>query len=254
MGETFIFEEGNEKSVQKITAVIDDSYTASFITFNVLFPFNEKNFWGGVTFLKLRDSEAIPSLLQKLDSDLEELPKLTDDCKYYLQSLREFYFDKSETQTSWPFLLKRDSLFITIGTVAALAILLVACFNFINLYLVRLYKSASSNAIQKLLGASLGHVQKQILLESFVATLLGFGISLVLVLAALPSFNKLFGARLSISFLLDRSVLIFYFILIVILTFIPAIYLGIKFRKRGFNNLLNANSGSLKAGFQQYHD
>ncbi len=249
LGETFIFEEGNEKSVQKITAVIDDSYTASFITFNVLFPFNEKNFWGGVTFLKLRDSEAIPSLLQKLDSDLEELPRLTDDCKYYLQSLREFYFDKSETQTSWPFLLKRDSLFITIGTVAALAILLVACFNFINLYLVRLYKSASSNAIQKLLGASLGHVQKQILLESFVATLLGFGISLVLVLAALPSFNKLFGAHLSISFLLDRSVLIFYFILIVILTFIPAIYLGIKFRKRGFNNLLNANSGSLKAVF-----
>ncbi len=249
LGQTFSFGQDNVKSIQKVTTVIDDSYTSSFVAFDILMPFNEETYRGGVTFLKLKDSGAIAGLLQKVNDNLEELPRFTNDCKYYLQTLQEFYFDKSETQTSWQFLLKRDSLFITIGLLAALTILLVACFNFINLYLVRLFKSNNSNSIQKLLGASSWQLQKQILLESFITTFIAFSVSLVLVFVALPSFNKLFGAHLSLSFLMDKSVLGIYTILIGILTFIPTIYLGAKFKKRGKNSLLTSGSNSSKAVF-----
>ncbi len=249
LGKTFMIEDGNETSLQKITTVIDDSYTASFITFDVLFPLNEEMYFGGVTFLKLRDSESMASLQTKIDNDLKELPRFTDDCKYYLQTLHEYYFDKSETQTSWQFLLKRDSLFMNVGIFAALAILFIACFNYINLYMVRLFKSGTNNSIKVLLGANTWQLQKHILLESFIATIIGFTASLILVLLILPLFNQLFEAHLSSSFLLDKVVLQFYGLLIVLLTFIPAIFLSIKLREKKLSGLKPVNHGKAKAAF-----
>jgi len=249
LGKTIILKEGNKQSTQKITAIVDNSYTSSFVIFDVLLPLKEENFNGGVTFLKLRDGENMLSLQKKMDNDIKDLPKFTKDCKYYLQSLREYYFDKSETQTNWSFLLKRDSMFITVGIFAALAILFVSCFNFINLYLVRLFKSGKTNSIQLLLGASSWQLQKHMILESFIATLIGFFTSVLLVLLALPSFNHLFGAHLSAAFLLQPSVIVFYLVLIATLTLIPAIYLGFKFRKSGLSNLKNIITGNTKAVF-----
>ncbi len=249
LGKTIILKEGNKQSTLKITAIVDNSYTSSFVIFDVLLPLKEENFNGGVTFLKFRDGEDILSLQKKMDNDIKDLPKFTKDCKYYLQSLREYYFDKSETQTNWSFLLKRDSMFITVGIFAALAILCVSCFNYINLYLVRLFKSGKTNSIQLLLGASSWVLQKHMILESFIATLIGFFTSVLLVLLALPSFNHLFGAHLSATFLLQPSVIVFYLVLIATLTLIPAIYLGFKFRKSGFSNLKNIITGNKKAVF-----
>jgi hypothetical protein len=244
LGKSFFYHGQNGTSLQKITTIIDNSFASSFITFDILLPLDEKTYFGGVTFLKLKKSQDSVSLLQKLDSDIEELPRLDNNCKYYLQSLTDFYFDKSETQSNWNFILKRDSLFMYIGIITALAILFVACINFINLYLVRLFKSDTNNSIQKILGASSQQLQKQILLESFLVTIIGFGTSILLVIIILPFFNKIFNARLSISFLQDRTVLLFYLILITILTFIPAIYLGIKFDKKGFGkSLVRKTSG-----------
>ena len=249
LGKTFMFEEGNRKAPLKITTIVDNSYTSSFISFDVLIPLNEQRFYGGVTFLRLRDAEAILSLKKKIDSDVQKLPRLTDDCKYYLQSLREYYFDKSESQTNWDFLLKRDSMFVKVGIFAALAILFVSCFNFINLYLVRLFKSGKNNSIQLILGASSWHLQKHIILESFCATLIGFFASFALVFMVLPSFNKIFGAHLSVAFLIDKNIILFYILLMLTLTLIPAFYLGIKFKESGFANLQIVISGSFKAVF-----
>ncbi|WP_066630010.1 ABC transporter permease [Labilibacter marinus] len=247
IGEVLEMEE--DKSLKKITTVIDDSYTASFISYDVLLPFNNEEFWGGVTFLKLNEANALANLQQKIDNDIKELPKFTNDCNYYLQPLTDFYFDKSESQTNWTFLLKRDSLFVKVGIFAALAILFVACFNFINLYMVRLFKSNTNNSIQRLLGASYWQLQKHILLESFITTFVGFCASLVVVILSLPIFNNLFSAHLSLSFLLDKTVILIYLLLITILTIIPTIYLGIKFKEKGFGKLLNTNSSNVKTVF-----
>ena len=249
LGKSFFYHGENGTSLQKITTIIDDSFASSFITFDILLPLDEKTYFGGVTFLKLKKSQDSVSLLQKLDSDIDELPRFDNNCKYYLQSLTDFYFDKSETQSNWNFILKRDSLFMYIGIITALAILFVACFNFINLYLVRLFKADTNNSIQKILGASSQQLQKQILLESFLVTIIGFGISIILVIIILPFFNNLFNAHLSISFLQDKTVLLFYLILITILTFIPAIYLGIKFDKKGFGKSLVEKTSERKTIF-----
>ncbi len=249
LGKSFSITSGSGTSPQKITSVIDDSYTSSFISFDVLLSLNEKSYHGGVTFFKLKNSQASVSLTKKIDDDLNELPRLTSDCKYYLQSLTDFYFDRSETQSNWVFLLKRDSLFMYIGIISAIAILLIACFNFINLYLVRLFKANSSNSIHKILGANTQELQLRFLMESFLATMIAFSSSFILVLATLPAFNKLFNAHLTIAFLLDKTVLLFYLILIIIFTFIPVIYLTLRFNNKDYEGIVNKNTGKKKIFF-----
>ncbi len=249
LGKTFtlISEKGN--SPQKITSVIDDSYTSSFLTFDILLPLNEATYHGGVSFFKLKNSQASVSLIEKIDKDIEKLPRLTPECNYYLQSLTDFYFDKTETQTNWKFLLKRDRLFMYIGIISAIAILFIACFNFINLYLVRLFKSNTNNSIHKILGASTRELQIRFLLESFSASIIAFISSFIIILATLPAFNKLFKAHLSFSFLLDKTVLIFYLILIIIFTFIPVIYLALKFNRKGYEGIINKSTEKQKTLF-----
>ncbi len=230
LGKSFLYDGKEGKTLQKITSVIDDSYASSFITFNVLLGLNEKKYFGGITFIKLKDKGTSDLLLKKIKKDIKQLPKLGQECQYYLQSLTSYYFDKSETQSRWDFLLKRDKLFMYIGILSALAILLIACFNYINLYLVRIFKSELSNSIHKTLGANGKQLLKQVLLESFLTTLIGFILSILLVIIVMPIFNNIFNAHLSPLFLRDKTLLTFYFFLIIFLTLIPSVYIGIKLK------------------------
>ena len=87
----------------------------------------------------------------------------------------------------------------------ALFILLIACINFVNLTVARSLKRAKEIGVRKVVGGGRGQLMMQFLGESFILCFLAFGLALLLVQMALPTFNELSNKALAFSYLFDAQ-------------------------------------------------
>lgn len=81
----------------------------------------------------------------------------------------------------------------------AVFILLIACFNFMNLSTARSLSRAREVGMRKVCGASRGQIALQFLTESIVIAALAVCVATLLVLLILPAFNALLGTSLSLQ-------------------------------------------------------
>jgi putative ABC transport system permease protein len=108
-------------------------------------------------------------------------PEANDQCGVKLQSLRESFSGDA-----------RPSMLVLLG--AAIFVLLVACANVANLFLMRGAVRAKEMALRIAIGASSGRIVRQILTESFLVALLGGLAGVGLALAGIPAMARLIPA------------------------------------------------------------
>jgi len=84
--------------------------------------------------------------------------------------------------------------------IIGILVLLIACINFMNLSTARSEKRAKEVGVRKTLGSDRKDLILQFLVESIITTFIAAVFSLLFVQLALPSFNTLTGAKLSIPF------------------------------------------------------
>jgi putative ABC transport system permease protein len=89
----------------------------------------------------------------------------------------------------------------------ALLVLLIACFNFINLSTARSANRAAEIGVRKVIGSQKSQLIIQFLFESILISLIGLVVGLLLVLLVLPGFNNLLDKQMESSILLNSSVL-----------------------------------------------
>lgn len=99
----------------------------------------------------------------------------------------------------------------------ALFVLLIACFNFINLSTARSTNRAREVGIRKVLGSQRNQLIRQFLNESVSLSLLSLAFSLIIVVTVLPAFNSLSGKQFNAAELV-RWPLLIGFLGIIILT------------------------------------
>jgi putative ABC transport system permease protein len=136
----------------------------------------------------------------------------------------------------------------------ALFVLLIACFNFINLSTARSANRAREVGIRKVLGSRRKQLVRQFLNESLSLSLISLFLSLVIVTLVLPAFNALSGKHFSAAEL-GRWPLLLGFLGIVLLTGLAAgsfpAFLLSSFRPvtvlRGKFSSASRNSGLRKA-------
>jgi putative ABC transport system permease protein len=92
---------------------------------------------------------------------------------------------------------------VYVFSATALFILLIACFNFMNLSTARSSRRGKEVGIRKTLGASRGQVAWQFIGESVLLALLASALALVMVEIALPVFNSLLGRDLALNLFSD---------------------------------------------------
>jgi ABC-type antimicrobial peptide transport system permease subunit len=80
-------------------------------------------------------------------------------------------------------------------------VLIIACINFTNLSIARSEKRAREVGVRKAIGSSRQHIMLQFLTESLLIAFIAFLLSLALVSAALPAFNTLASANISIPWM-----------------------------------------------------
>jgi len=123
-----------------------------------------------------------------------------------------------------------DIQYIYIFSVIAFLIILIACFNYMNLSTARSVYRSKEVGVRKVVGAERKHIIRQFMSESIIFALAALFISVFLVKLLLPAFNSLVDRNLSFNFFSDNEMFLGLFILAVIVGFIsgsyPALFLS----------------------------
>lgn len=239
-------------TVCKVTGVIRDMPRQSHFHFSFIRPLRDgynrgdENDWlsnnyisyilarPGVSrdFLQSRVDATVDNYLGKQLQDLlhtstRDMKKQGNYFKYHLMPLTDIHLHSNK---SYEFEANGNINYVTIFSVIAALILLIACVNFMNLSTARSANRAKEVGIRKVAGSTKGHLIAQFLTESvllsFFALLLALGIAVLL----LPMFNSLSGKDMHAGILFSGRFLPLLVVLVFVVGCIagsyPAFYLS----------------------------
>ena len=96
-------------------------------------------------------------------------------------------------------------MYVLIFSAIAFLVLLISCFNYINLVTANFTTRAMEIGMRKVCGASRNQLAMQYTFESLVVVVISFILSLLVAGLSLPLFNELSGKELSIQALNNRD-------------------------------------------------
>lgn len=196
----------------KVTGVIEDVPENSHFRFSCLISFatwsrdhkdaeDREWFWNGFhTYLLLHDVRSADKVRAKMKGFLSK--NIEKGGMYYedlpLQSLTSIYM---EPQRAWENGTRGSMNNVYILSVIAVFILLIGCFNYINLATARASRRLKEVGLRKSLGALRRMLVAQFLGESIIITFLASLLAVVIAWTALPAFRMLIDSPLSFSIL-----------------------------------------------------
>jgi len=254
---------GNEKSYS-VSAVVNDAPRNSSIRFDAvarvdaLDNYAESNARWDVNnsniFIKLSNNSN-PQLVQsKLNSLVE---------KYYPEQLAQLKIERPEVEHTSDlmglnltniedihFSGPKSAPLLLIYAIMALGafILLIACFNFVNLNIAHAFKRSRELGVRKTLGAFKGQLFAQLWGEAFLLYSIGFVLGVALATQLVPFFNAQFGGGISISTMLEPEFIAIIFGVFLMVTFIAGGYPALKMTNFNLVQILKGNVSRKKPG------
>ncbi len=232
----------------EITGVFEDvpanshlqfTYVITFETISKIFakkynvPVNQLlenlNAWNHSVYFYIPNASDPTKLAKQMDKKFTEArgekfdPNVTGD---WLQPLSEIHFTKGIRFD----VANGDKNYVYIFTAVALLILLIACFNFMNLSTARAIKRAKEVGMRKVMGAFRHQLIKQFLGETLIMVCISLMLGIVLLELMVPIFNSLVGQQLRVEYF-TRNSFVWIFILAGLVTGVlagsyPAFYLS----------------------------
>ncbi len=216
--------QGLNDQLYTVSAVVADAPRQSHLQFDALVSwastqpgsnvlnFGFMNNWLGqtvYTYLLLRDPNQKAAVDGKLaDFTARYMPNRADRYSYYLQPLEDIYLNSYDLRYV-RFDKMGSAAFLRTFSWIALLILLIACFNYINMTTARSLQRAKEVGVKKVLGARRRQLLNQFLTETLgmvgVSTLLAAAFSPVL----LPKLNNWFNKDIPNEALLSPSTVLF---------------------------------------------
>lgn len=151
-------------------------------------------------FQKLLDQDVKqyigPQLEKVAGLTLEQLKKSGSSYGYVLQPLNSIHLN---SHLDYEIEANSDIDYIYIFSVIAIAILLIACINFINLATARSEKRAKEVGIRKTLGSNRSQLVRQFITESVLMSMLAVIIAIIVIEVFLPGFNDITGKEMSLG-------------------------------------------------------
>lgn len=177
---------------------------------NTFFGEDLMNNWGWQNFLvyfEMQDQFSKPEVEAKI-SDLMKNPddENADLPIFKLQNLKDIHLYSSHIQND---IQPQNSItYILIFSAIGLLILLIACFNHINLSTANATTRVTEIGIRKTFGASRNQLANQFISESIVVLIISLVFALLIVGMSLPIFNALSGKEFSILSLLNVNIIL----------------------------------------------
>lgn len=208
IGETIRFDDSWDLRVTGIIADAPDNthfhydFLASFATFTTQsWTASWATNWGGnnsfATYVLLEDGVDPATVAAKFPAFLDRHYVLhhSASSKLFLQPLPDIHLHSHLDAELEP---NGDIVYVYLFSTVALFVLLIACFNFMNLGTARATKRAQEVGVRKVLGAKRKQLVTQFLGESLLLTALALVLAMMLVELLLPVFNDLSGKDLQL--------------------------------------------------------
>jgi putative ABC transport system permease protein len=234
VGKTLILKDGSRQDPFKVAGVFKEVPKQSKLQFDFVIPFSKflaDNSWAletgstsNATWILLKNSvdnkfaeNKIKNLIKNQETTLNQ--------ELFLFPLKEqILYGYAGGRRVW----KEMQNIVIIGSIG-FAILLIACFNFINLAIALNFRRYRESGIKKVAGSAKSTIVVQFLGETFIITLISLVSSLILVRILIVGFNSMFNYNIHLQ-LLDFRMLAFLLAVTVFTGFIsglfPALYLA----------------------------
>lgn len=195
----------------KVSGVIEDVPGNSSFEFDILIPWkyrervnewvrDNKDNWGNYSFqvfIELNDAKNEKVVEDNVKELLKENGQDDIERAFFLYPMTRWrLYSTFENGKEKGGMIEYVQLF----TVIAIAILIVACINFMNLATARSERRAKEVGIRKAVGSKRTELIFQFMGESILITMIAFIIALLLVFGTLPLYNQLVDKELFIDF------------------------------------------------------
>ncbi len=162
-----------------------------------------------------------PQIQQALGISYEQLVQRSDNYEYLLQPLSSIHLQSHLEHEIEP---NSDITYVYIFSSVALAILLIACINFMNLSTARSAGRAKEVGIRKTLGSDRFQLIKQFLSESILLSFLSIIFALIFVKLLIPTFNNVSGKHLDLTYFDNFTTIPLILLLGILVGFVAGIY------------------------------
>ncbi|GJM28955.1 MAG: ABC transporter permease [Cyclobacteriaceae bacterium] len=224
-----------------ITGIVKDPPGNSHLQFDFLINGNpsDSNFisyfqdwgdYGAYSYLVLNQPDQLASLQQKSKAFAARVwadQPNRSDLKF--QNIQDIYFNSAAVEFGAEF-FKGEIRYMYLFGAVAVFLLLIACFNYINLATAQSGMRSKEIGIRKVSGAYRWQLMIQFFIESMAISLMSFIISMGLVKLLLPHFNQITGKQFLFTYETFGSVVIVLLIIALVIGFLsgvyPAIYLS----------------------------
>lgn len=235
-----VVEEKNETTYQ--VAAVLKSRDQSYLGFEAVTGTGE-SFGGGLCLLMTDRSVDTEKFSRQMKKD--GIQTFVPEGKYQLYPLQESYFRKY-TQESFLFMNSRQKTLLYVGLISAILILLIACFNYINLNFSRLLQQVRMIHTEKLMGATKGDINRQLFIDTFMTVITAFLLSLLITHDLIPVFNSIVSGNIQTSFFFNKQALPVIVLFILLLSIIPSFYISRKISKLSASDYREFFTGNKK--------
>jgi len=206
----------------QVSAVMKNVPENSHLKFNLLvsipsIPYMRDCKWGQsdnfLAYFRLKEGSNTESLAQRISDMTYEFFPVYKQFKitHFFQPLYDIHFSPG---FRFDYVVTNDRRIVFIFISLASLILLIACFNFINIFISTSFLRAKSIGIKKINGSSRRSLFFASYFETAVHVVLSALIAIVLSVCLLPSFNQLANANLELS-ALDPKFLLYILVLLI---------------------------------------
>ncbi len=167
-------------------------------------PYLANNSWGNrdmyATYVKIAENADTEDLAKSITALAQEnFPQYSQiDIHHVLQPLSDIHFNTEYFR--FDYALKSDKRFVMIFLFMAIAILVIACINFTNLFVSTSFLRAKSIGLKKASGASKGSLIREFYIETSLYVLLSVIAGIGIAILFLPMFNQLANSNIAFDF------------------------------------------------------
>lgn len=190
----------------RVTGVLDNVPSNSHFHFDFLTPMSSLGVLRGEAYISSWDNNAFKTYLQiaegsspeGLDTKVEALfvGKIPWKPDITLESIKDIHlFSKANPDMELE--PNSDIRYLHFFSAISLFIMLIACFNYINLATAYSARRAMEIGIRKVVGAQKGQIARQFFSEALLLSLLALSLAALLAGLFLPTFRSLIGSELN---------------------------------------------------------
>ncbi len=207
-----------DKTPYQVKAVFEKN-SKFHLQFNYLIPLaaaqipaERMQSWGWHQFfnyVKLKKGTDVHALELKFQSDVKQkarasAPDASSTDKPFFQALKDIHLYSADFKFD---MAQRGNItYVNALTIIAIFILLIACFNFINLATAKSFQRAKEVGVRKSIGAGRKQLMLQFIGETVLLSFISMIISVCLALLLIPWLNQFTGKNISFTMFLNPAV------------------------------------------------